>query len=188
MKKWQTITATALLSASLAGIGTNFYHAMQPTHYQGETFVNEKKSSHSHSSSSTSTTQSTSDSSSSTASTDYDTSVNTAPSQPASVEQPIVVTGEPTKPLQMGGTIKPDEITGLTFSVYDCGIAESTIGEIEVGCVVCNELIQKTKVMPIEDCEPFADWMRGIAGDKTSLNNSMDSNYNYWVQYVKGQQ
>lgn len=188
MKKWQTITATALLSASLAGIGTNFYHTMQPTHYQGETFVNEKKSSNSHNSSSTSTSQSTSDSSSSTATTTNDTSVNTSVTQPSSVEQPIVVTGEPTKPLQMGGTFKPDEITGLTFSVYDSGIAESTIGEIEVGCVVCNELIQKTKYIPIEDCEPFADWMRSIASNKTSLNNSMDSNYNYWVTNVKGQQ
>lgn len=159
----------------------------QPVHYEGATFTNEKHTtSHSSNNNMASSSSSTSNSSSSTTTSSTDST--TLPAQSPSVEQPIIVTGEPTKPLQMGGTVKPDEITGLTFSVYDCGIAESTIGRIEVGCVVCNELIQKTKVIPIEDCEPFAKWMRSIASDKTNLNNSMDSNYNYWVQNVKGQQ
>lgn len=188
MRKWQTITVTALSTLALGTAGFATYQASQPSHYEGATFTNEKThtTTHSNSNHMASSSSNTSESSSSTATSDA--SDTTVPAQSSSVEQPTIVTGEPTKPLQMGGVVKPDEITGLTFSVYDCGIAESTVGRIEVGCVVCNELIQPTKVIPIEDCEPFAQWMRDIAGDKTNLTNSMDSNYNYWVQNVKGQQ
>lgn len=187
MRKWQTIAVTALSTLALSGAGFTAYQMNQPSHYEGAIFTNEKHTtSHSSNNNMASSSSSTSEPSSTT--TTSDASDSTVPAQSPSVEQPIIVTGEPTKSLQMGGTVKPDEITGLTFSVYDCGIAESTIGRIEVGCVVCNELIQKTKVIPIEDCEPFAKWMRSIASDKTNLNNSMDSNYNYWVQNVKGQQ
>lgn len=187
MRKWQTIAVTALSTLALSTAGFATYQASQPAQYKGETFVNEKHTTtRSTNNNMASSSSSTSNSSSSTTASSTDST--TLPTQSSSVEQPIIVTGEPTKPLQMGGTVKLDEITGLTFSVYDCGIAESTIGRIEVGCVVCNELIEKTKVMPIEDCEPFAQWMRDIAGDKTNLTNSMDSNYNYWLQNVKGQQ
>lgn len=186
MRKWQTIAVTALSTLALSGAGFTAYQMNQPTHYEGTTFTNEKHSTtHSTNNNMASSTSDTRESSATVTDSSSDTTV---PAQSASVEQPITVTGEATKPIQMGGTVKPDEITGLTFSVYDCGTAESTIGRIEVGVVVCNELIQPTKVIPIEDCEPFAQWMRTIASDKTNLTNSMDSNYNYWVQNVKGQQ
>lgn len=186
MRKWQTIAVTALSTLALSGAGFATYQASQPAQYKGATFTNEKHST-THSTNSNMASSTTNNEQSPATVTDS-SSDTTVPAQSASVEQSITVTGEPTKPLQMGGVIKPDEITGLTFSVYDCGTAESTIGKIEVGVVVCNELIQPTKVIPIEDCEPFAQWMRTIASDKTNLTNSMDSNYNYWVQNVKGQQ
>lgn len=163
MKKWQTITATALLSASLAGIGTNFYHAMQPTHYQGETFVNEKKSSDSHSSSSTSTSQSTSDSSSSTATTDYDTSVNNSASQPASVAEANEANHEQ-----------------RTFSI-------ASIDEIdgqEMTYVVFLPTGECTGNMPVAEALAFCKYMNNIAGGEDHLNHSLQDNYNYW----KGQQ
>ena len=175
MKKWQTITATALLSASLAGIGVNTYHAIQPTHYQGETFVNEKKQSHTHHSSSTSTAQSTSDSTEQTTTTDYDSSVNTSASQPASVA--------PQEP--------SNQVTyeGLTFSKGSNDEAPNAYGTmVPVTYVYCQQTGDMTQNIPLDDAQPFMAWLYSITEGQHYMKNSMQSNYEYWVKYVKGQQ
>ena len=174
MKKWQLCTATALLSASLAGIGVNTYHAIQPTHYQGETFVNEKKPSHSHHSSASTTQQSTSDSSSATTNSDNNTSVNTTTSQPASVEQ------QPS-----------NQVTyeGLTFSKGSNDEAPNAYGTmVPVTYVYCQQTHDMTQNIPLDDAQPFMAWLYSITEGQHYMKNSMQSNYEYWVKYVKGQQ
>lgn len=196
MKKWQTLTATALLSASLAAIGVNTYHAIQPTHYQGETFVNEKKQS---TKNDTRESTSVSSSSSSTASQSTETSDNNSNSnatnsQPASVKDDYtpnhpVVTGEPSRPAQLGGTIQPEsERTQLTFYAYPCGSAETTQGRMEVGIVTCGELQQATNYIPMKDCYAFRDWMTSVTQGKVTLDHSLQENLDYWYANVKGQQ
>lgn len=188
MKTWKTIAVTALSTLALSGAGFTAYQAAQPAQYKGETFINEKHTT-SHSSNSNVATSSSSTSHSSSSTTAGSTDSNSIPAQSASVEdQPLVIdenTAE--RPLQMGGAgLTYDR--PLTFSVYTCGMAETNQGRMEVGVVVCNEIGQKTHMIPIDECEPFAQWMRSIASDKTNLDNSMDSNYNYWKTNVKGQQ
>lgn len=188
MVKWQTIAVTTLSTLALSGACFTTYRAYQPTHYEGTTFVNEKHTT-SHSTDSNMATSSSSTSHSSSSTTASSTDSNSIPAQSASVADQQLVIDENTaeRPLQMGGTGFTYD-TPLTFSVYTCGMAETNQGRMEVGVVVCNEIGQKTRMIPIDDCEPFAQWMRSIASDKTNLDNSMDSNYNYWKTNVKGQQ
>lgn len=178
MKKWQTLTATALLSASLASIGVNTYHAIQPTHYQGETFVNEKKQSHSSNSSSTSTQQSTSDSSSTAATTNNNTSVDTSASQPASVAQEQ----EPSNNVSY---------EGLTFRLIQSWENGNYVYDGQgnpVYTVYCDQSNDQVKNIPLSDAQPFMAWLYSITEGKHYMKNSMSDNYHYWVTNVKGQQ
>lgn len=163
MRKWQTIAVTALSTLALSGVGFSTYQAAQPAQYKGETFINEKKSSHSHNSSSTSTSQSTSDSSSSPAVTDNDTSVNTTPSQPASVAE----NNEANHEQRTFSIASIDEIDGqeMTYVVF------LPTGE-------CSDN------MPVAEALAFCKYMNNIAGGKDHLDHSLQDNYNYW----RGQQ
>lgn len=187
MRKWQTIAVTALSTLALSGAGFTAYQVSQPAQYKGATFTNEKQSTNISSDFNSNSTSS-STQSQSTMGSSNDTNTSNEPSQSVTeTEQPLVIyenTAE--RPPQLGGCGITKDVP-LTFSVYTCGMADTNKGRMEVGIVLCNELIQPTKMIPIDDCEPFAQWMRTIASDKTDLNNSMDSNYNYWVQNVKGQ-
>ena len=193
MKKWQLCTATALLSASLATIGVNTYHAIQPTHYQGETFDNEKKPSHTHNSSASSTSQPASDSTEQTTTTNNDTSVNTSASQPTSVENQewadkvVIHDHSP----QLGGTVDPNNPNAYwnnqpTFYAYFHH--DDANGEPNGFRVMFAPQHEEVKCKDAKDAELFAKWMESIAHGKDHLNHSLQSNYAYWLQNVKGQQ
>ena len=174
MRKWQTITVTALATMAISTTGFAVYNATQPTHYQGETFVNEKKPSHSHNSSASSTTQSTNDSSSSTTTTTNDTSVNTSASQPASVAQ------EPSTKTYY------EELTFRQGSVDEMLDAYGTLRPSTY--VYCVQTGETTQNMPVDYAQQFIAWLYTITEGKHNMDHSLQSNYAYWLQNVKGQQ
>ncbi len=96
MKTWKTITITALTTLALTTGGLFIYTSNQPSHYNGDTFKNEKVTS---SSSKTSTSKTKESSSTSTSTTQESTSTSTAQeSTPAEAVEPQqeTVSSEPT--------------------------------------------------------------------------------------------
>lgn len=169
MRKWQTIAVTALSTLALSGAGFTAYQMNQPSHYQGETFTNEKQST-THSTSNNMASSTTNNESSSATITDSssDTSV---PAQSSSVDEEQ---GEP-----------------LTFTANEAKNAMGTIVTDENGkqmwLVSCKETGDHVTVKA-EEVQAFCCWLTDITKGKTTMNNSMNSNYNYWLQNVKGQQ
>lgn len=174
MRKWQTIAVTALSTLTLSTAGFVTYNAMQPTHYEGATFTNEKQEqSTSHSSSATSTSSS-SDNQSSPSSTDT-ASTNPTYSEPASVapQEPSTKT----------------YYEGLTFRTGSIDMMTAEDGtKKEMTYIYCNQTGDMTKNIPYEDAQPFMAWLYAITEGKHYMNNTMDSNYHYWLENVKGQQ
>ena len=78
MKTWKTITITALTTLALTTGGLFIYTSNQPSHYNGDTFKNEKVTS---SSSKTSTSKTKESSSTSTSTTQESTSTSTSTTQ-----------------------------------------------------------------------------------------------------------
>lgn len=78
MKTWKTITITALTTLALTTGGLFIYTSNQPSHYNGDTFKNEKVAS---SSSKTSTSKTKESSSTSTSTTQESTSTSTSTAQ-----------------------------------------------------------------------------------------------------------
>lgn len=169
MRKWQTIAVTALSTLALSGAGFTAYQMNQPSHYEGATFTNEKQST-THSTSNNMASSTTNNESSSATITDSssDTSV---PAQSSSVDE--------------------EQGVPLTFTAYEAKNAMGTIVTDENGkqmwLVSCQETGDHVAVKA-EEVQPFCCWLTDVTEGKTTMNNSMNSNYNYWVQNVKGQQ
>ncbi len=173
MRKWQTITITALSTLTLSTAGFVTYNAMQPTYHAGQVFNNE-------SSVSTSTSVSQSQSASSSSSV-FSTESSSSTATTETVETPSTTTSSSEVLTQRGGTLSPEEFKQqVTF--YKCGAADPAY--LNVVHQPTGELICLPKV----DAVPFCDWMNSIAHGKQTLEHSMQDNYDYWKQNVKGQQ
>lgn len=175
MRKWQTIAVTALSTMALSGAGFTAYQMNQPTHYEGVTFTNEKESS-THSTSN-SMASSTTDNGKSSAIVTDSSSDTSAPAQSNSVAQAPVQTA-PTTPAP---SATYDE---LTFTNGSC----DNVNGVDVTYVYCEQSHDMTDNIPLEDAQPFIAWLYSVTEGEHYMTNSIQSNYNYWVQNVKGQQ
>lgn len=169
MRKWQTIAVTALSTLALSGAGFTAYQMNQPSHYEGATFTNEKQST-SHSSSS-----------------NMASSTSNNESSPATV----TVSSSDTTSSTQSSSVTEEQHQPLTFTAHEAKNAMGTIVNDENGkqmwLVSCEETGDHVTVKA-EEVQAFCCWLTDVTEGKTTMNNSMQSNYNYWVQNVKGQQ
>lgn len=171
MKTWKTIAVTALSTLALSGAGFTAYQASQPTHYEGTTFVNEKHTT-SHSTDSNMATSSSSTSHSSSSTTASSTDSNSIPAQSSSVEE------QEQEQLPSAG----HEARTFVTASHDLMNGQDMTYVVFLPTGECSKLI------PAEDALTFCKYMNNIAGGQTTLNHSLDENYNYWKTNVKGQQ
>lgn len=178
MRKFQTIAVTALSTLALSGAGFTAYQMSQPTHYEGATFTNEKNST-THSNSNNMASSNTNISKSYANITDS-SSDTTVPTQSSSVTEQEPTTEQNTNenPKFYAYLYVPNGTAGVESSnnYYEFRAVYTVTGE-EVSCG------QDSK-----DAELFCKWMESIAYGKDHLDNSLQSNYNYWKENVKGQQ
>lgn len=173
MRKWQTIAVTALSTLTLSGAGFTAYQMSQPAQYKGVTFTNEKQSTNISSDTNRNSTSSSTESQS-TLDSSNDTNTSNEPSQ--SVTATEQTTNE--NPTFYAYLYEPNGSAGVDPSkcTYEFRAVYTVTGE-EVSCGQDSR-----------DAELFCKWMESIAHGKDHLDNSLQSNYNYWVQNVKGQQ
>lgn len=173
MKKWKTVTITALstLSLSVAGFGTYTY--MQPNHYQGETFNNETTTTTtSNETTKTSSSYETTTSSSSNETTNnyeqYNTMyLNNGPMGWKGINRTgfYVVT-----PIQQTNNIDVVEIT--------------TEGEILDKVTIhgdgdINDNSELNSTSAVKNAEEFTIWLREQA-PSGHTKSGLKSNYDYW--------
>lgn len=170
MKTWKTIAVTALSTLALSGAGFTAYQASQPAQYKGETFVNEKHTT-THSTNSNVASSSTNNEQSSASVTDS-SSDNAIPAQSSSVEE------QEQEQLPSAG----HEARTFVTASHDLMNGQDMTYVVFLPTGECSKLI------PAEDALTFCKYMNNIAGGQTTLNHSLDENYNYWKTNVKGQQ
>lgn len=172
MRKWQTIAVTALSTLALSGAGFTAYQMNQPTHYEGATFTNVKQSTNISSNTDSNSTSSSTESQSTMGSSN---DTNTSNEQSQSVTATEQNTTE--NPTFYAYLYQPNGSAGVDPSnyTYEFRAVYTVTGE-EVSCGQDSR-----------DAELFCKWMNSIAHGKGHLDNSLQSNYNYWVQNVKGQ-
>lgn len=152
MKTWKTIALTIITTSSLATAGALTYSYLQTSHYNGDTFKNEKTIS------STTSSASVSSSNSSTSTSDSTTDTNSVYTEPSHTEQVEQNIGS--------RAFQP------TFRV-ECVSPKNelyTVEHIPSG--------DKTKPITYEEAEAFCQYMEQIAYGKTTLQYTMDENYN----------
>lgn len=192
MRKWQTITITALSTLTLSTAGFVTYNAMQPTYHASQVFNNESSVS---TSTSVSQSQSASEQSSAPSSAETVDTEETVDTTTTTIETYRNAYGHE---MTVGDTNDP---TGMakdlpgstpaeqpTFALANGGYAETAEGKVEVCIAVHRPSRTATKLIPTKDAEPFIAWMESIAYGKQTLDHSLHENYNYWKQNVKGQQ
>ena len=155
MKTWKTIALSVITTSALATGGALTYSYLQPSHYKGDTFTNEKTIS--------STTTSSSISSSNTTESTNNSNTNTNPvyTESTTNEQVEQNTG--------------DRAYQPTFKV------ECVSPKNDLYTVVHIPTGDKCKAIPYEQAESFCTYMEQIAHGKTSLSYTMDENYDTWV-------
>lgn len=195
MKKWQTISVTALttLALSVGGITTYNYHQTQP--YKGKVFTNETK----HEKSISSNTSTSSSSSSSEQGMVYDN---------YSANDTIKQQQSNTEALEQRGGTRMGEIAPITYQVDIIGV--STPVEqyqaggyyiVSTGTKYAINRLERTGTMtdgtPILTCmdttvtgsydisKEFLDWLRYYDPDNTP-NSSLEDNWPYFVQQREG--
>lgn len=152
MKKWQTIGVTALSTLALSIGGFTTYQYLQPTHYQGDIFNNEK------------TTQSTTN-------TIQESSTTTTTSPSSNVEQQPQQSIGTTPALQPTFGIKP---IGMCNNVYGTLIETFTVIHHPSGDRVY-------KAMSEEQANAFCSYMEHIAHGKEKLDYTMEQNFEEWL-------
>lgn len=156
MKTWKTIALTVMTTSALVTGGALTYSHLQPSHYQGDTFTNEKTSI-------STTTPPTSYSSSNESIETSNSTTNTNPihTESNSSEQVEQNTG--------------DRAFQPTFKV-ECVSPKNdlyTVEHIPTG--------DKCKAISYEQAESFCTYMEQIANGKTTLSYTMDENYNTYL-------
>ena len=152
MKTWKTIALSVITTSALTTAGVLTYSSLQPSHYNGDTFTNETTISNT----STSTSSSSSDTSTSTTNNTSDT--NTVYTEPNHTEQVEQNTGS--------RAYQP------TFEV------ECVSPKNGLYCVKHIPSGDKCKAITYEEAEAFCQYMEQIAYGKTTLQYTMDENYN----------
>lgn len=152
MKAWKTIAITVITTSVLVTAGGLTYSYLQPSHYNGDTFKNEKTISSTTSSTSVSSINTSTSTSDSTTHTD---SVYTESSHTEQVEENIG-----------SRAFQPTFRVECVSSSYDL----YTVEHIPTG--------DKCKAITYEEAEAFCQYMEQIAYGKTTLQYTMDENYN----------
>ena len=157
-----------VLTLGFISITTAIY--LQPSHYKGDTFTNEKTSI-----SSTTSSTSSSSSNSSTSSNDSDTDIYNVYTE----SNPTEVENNQSQETNNNSTTQVEQNTGdrayqPTFKV------ECVSPKNDLYCVEHIPTGDKTKAITYEQANAFCKYMEQIAYDKTSLSYTMDSNYNTW--------
>lgn len=181
MKKWQTIGVTALSTLVLSIGGFTTYQYLQPAHYQGEVFKNEKtKQTSTNSFSSEQQQQQSKQSSTSTTSSElFQPQVDTAvvpEYYKAMTWDEFSNTYHP----QLGGTYMPTVITIPLHNNYAIINTKNPTDAIVVE-TTDNYTIAHVRMQESKD---FANWVNSIAQDKP-LQNTLQSNLQYYFNNVK---
>lgn len=181
MKKWKTIGVTALSTLAISIGGFTTYQYLQPTHYQGGAFKNEKtkQTSNDSFSSEQQQQQSKQSSTSSTSAEQFQSQVDTS------------IVPQYYKPMQwdefsntyhpqLGGTYMPTVITLPLHNNY-CIINTKNPTDAIVVETTNNYTIAHQRMQEAKD---FANWVNSIAQDKP-LQHSLYDNLQYYFTNVK---
>lgn len=179
MKKWKTIGVTALSTLALSIGGFTTYQYLQPTHYQGKVFNNEKIKQTSDDSFSSEQQQSKQSGTSTTSAEIFQSQVDTSivPEYYKSMQwDEFLNTYQP----QLGGTYMPTVITLPLHNVYAIINTKNPTDAIIVE-TTDNYTIAHIRM---QEAVEFANWVNSIARDKP-LQNSLQSNLQYYFKNVK---
>lgn len=176
MKKWKTITTTALITSAVTIGGVCIYTSQQPAHYEGNAF------------STSSSSSSFSSSSSSTESTDEVTEETTNTEQ-STVEYNTLYLNN--------GPMAWAEISRTGFYVVTPMQATPNIDVVEIttdGDILDNVTVhgegdpsdhsELNCDSALANAEEFCKWLRQEA-PSGHTTNGLQSNYNYWVKNCK---
>lgn len=163
MKTWKTIALSVITTSALVTGGALTYSHLQPTHYEGNTFTNEKTIS------STTSSTSSSSSNSSTSIKDTNTNTNSVYTESNSSEQLE----------QRGGTCMGQTTGDRAFQpTYQ---VECVSPKNDLYTVVHIPTGDKCKAITYEQAKSFCAYMEQIAYGKMTLSYTMDENYNTWL-------
>lgn len=180
MKKWQTIGVTALSTLALSIGGFTTYQYLQPSHYQGEVFNNEKTKQTSDNSFSSEQQQQSKQSSTSTTSSElFQSRVDTAIVPQYYKPMPWDEFSNTYNP-QLGGTYMPTVIAipchGKYAIINTKNPTDAIVVETTDNYTIAHERMQEAK--------DFANWVNSIAQDKPLQHNLYD-NLQYYFNNVK---
>ena len=182
--KTAVIATLTTLTLGFGGVSTAIY--LQPAHYKGDTFKNEKSSVSSTTSSTSSSSSSQSESTSDSDTNNYYvyTESNSAEvannySQETNNNSSNQVNNNQSQETNNNSTTQVQQNTGdrayqPTFKI------ECVSSKNDLYCVEHIPTGDKTKAIPYEQAESFCTYMEQIAYGKTSLSHTMDENYNSW--------
>lgn len=187
MKKWQTIGVTALSTLALSIGGFTTYQYLQPTHYQGEVFnnektkqtINEKTKQTSNDSFSSEQQQSKQSSTSTTSAEQFQSRVDTSAVPEyykVMNQQEFSSTYHP----QLGGT---NMSTVIAIPVYNGYAIVNTINPIDAIIVETTDNYTIAHLR-MQEAKDFANWVNSIAQYKP-LQHSLYDNLQYYFNNVK---
>ncbi|QBX08111.1 hypothetical protein JavanS219_0016 [Streptococcus satellite phage Javan219] len=199
MKKWKTITTTALITSAVTIGGVCIYTSQQPAHYEGKTFK---------SSVSSSTTEESSSTTEESSSTTEESSTTVIETETQSIQYSCLQIFDrehcqnPSQQMADGVYYSIDSVNYTMTAVVGSGfyvLASPAncpeyieVLELKDGVAVDsvkvtgdgNYNVDPSLNKPWENAEVFCKWLRQQA-PSGHTTNGLQSNYNYWVKNCK---